>query len=81
MLLRAAHIGHQTRTVVGRGWAVRVELEAEERRVVTLRGGPEPTPKTEVGAMLGELTRLFTEPTVPDEITTQAGALLYRHFC
>jgi CelD/BcsL family acetyltransferase involved in cellulose biosynthesis len=53
----------------------------EERRVVTLRGGPEPTPKTEVGAMLGELTRLFTEPTVPDEITTQAGALLYRHFC
>ena len=52
-----------------------------ERRVVTLRGGPEPTPKTEVGAMLGELTRLFTEPTVPDEISTQAGALLYRHFC
>jgi CelD/BcsL family acetyltransferase involved in cellulose biosynthesis len=52
-----------------------------ERRVVTLRGGPDPTPKTEVGAMLGELTRLFTEPSVPDDISTQAGALLYRHFC
>jgi CelD/BcsL family acetyltransferase involved in cellulose biosynthesis len=54
---------------------------SEERRVVTLRGGPDPTPKTEVGTMLGELTRLFTEPSVPDEISTQAGALLYRHFC
>ncbi|HEY2207627.1 MAG TPA: GNAT family N-acetyltransferase [Pseudonocardia sp.] len=54
---------------------------SEERRVVTLRGGPDPTPKTEVGTMLGELTRLLTQPTVPDEISTQAGALLYRHFC
>ncbi|WP_028937436.1 lipid II:glycine glycyltransferase FemX [Pseudonocardia spinosispora] len=52
-----------------------------ERRVVTLRGGPDPIPKTEVGAMLGELTRLFTEESVPDDISTQAGALLYRHFC
>ncbi|MBV9313923.1 MAG: GNAT family N-acetyltransferase [Pseudonocardia sp.] len=52
-----------------------------ERRVLTLRGGPDPTPKTEVGAMLGELTRLFTEESVPDDITTKAGALLYRHFC
>jgi hypothetical protein len=52
-----------------------------ERRIVTLRGGPEPTPKTEVGAMLGELTRLFTDESVPDEISTRAGALLYRHFC
>jgi CelD/BcsL family acetyltransferase involved in cellulose biosynthesis len=54
---------------------------SEERRVVTLRGGPDPTPKTEVGAMLGELTRLFTEESVPDEIAAMAGALLYRHFC
>ena len=54
---------------------------SEERRVVTLRGGPDPTPETEVGAMLGELTRLFTEESVPDEISTKAGALLYRHFC
>ena len=52
-----------------------------ERRVVTLRGGPDPEPKTEVGSMLGELTRLFTEESVPDEVTTRAGALLYRHFC
>ena len=54
---------------------------SEERRVVTLRGGPDPTPNHEVGAMLGELTRLFTEPGVPDDVSTRAGALLYRHFC
>jgi CelD/BcsL family acetyltransferase involved in cellulose biosynthesis len=54
---------------------------SEERRVVTLRGGPDPTPNPEVGAMLGELTRLFTDESVPDEISTEAGALLYRHFC
>jgi CelD/BcsL family acetyltransferase involved in cellulose biosynthesis len=54
---------------------------SEERRVVTLRGGPDPSQPAGVGAMLGELTRLFTEPSVPDEISTQAGALLYRHFC
>lgn len=54
---------------------------SEERRIVTLRGGPDPALKTEVGAMLGELTRLFTEESVPDEISTKAGALLYRHFC
>jgi CelD/BcsL family acetyltransferase involved in cellulose biosynthesis len=54
---------------------------SEERRVVTLRGGQDPKPKSEVGAMLGELTRLFTEESVPDDISTKAGALLYRHFC
>lgn len=51
-----------------------------EGRIVTLRGGPDPVPKTEVGAMLTELTRLFTDESVPDEITTRAGALLYRNF-
>lgn len=54
---------------------------SDERRVVTLRGGPDPVPNPQVGGMLGELTRLFTEDSVPDEISTAAGALLYRHFC
>jgi hypothetical protein len=31
--------------------------------------------------MLGELTRLLTDDSVPDEVTSQAGALLYRYFC
>jgi Acetyltransferase (GNAT) domain len=30
--------------------------------------------------MLGEMTRLLTEPTVPDEITARAGDSLYRFF-
>ncbi|MDQ2706839.1 MAG: GNAT family N-acetyltransferase [Actinomycetota bacterium] len=50
-----------------------------ERRVLTLRAG-EPTP-SEFGGTLGELTRILTDPSVPDEITAQAGAALYRYFC
>ena len=30
--------------------------------------------------MLGEMTSLLTEPTVPDDITTRAGEALYRFF-
>ncbi|MGH3971781.1 MAG: hypothetical protein ACRDS9_00410 [Pseudonocardiaceae bacterium] len=36
---------------------------------------------SDAGPMLAELTRLFTDDSVPDEVTTQAGALLYRYFC
>jgi hypothetical protein len=35
----------------------------------------------ETGRLLGEMTRLLTEPSVPDDITTRAGDLLYRYFC
>jgi hypothetical protein len=31
--------------------------------------------------MLGELTRLLTGDSVPDEVARKAGALLYRYFC
>ncbi|HET7034691.1 MAG TPA: GNAT family N-acetyltransferase [Thermomicrobiaceae bacterium] len=34
----------------------------------------------EVGALLGRLTGLFTDPSVPDPISERAGALLYRYF-
>lgn len=34
----------------------------------------------EAGGLLGQLTRLFTDPTVPDSISERAGALLYRYF-
>ena len=54
----------------------------EERQIVTLRaGGEQARSNPEAGLMLGELTRLFTEDSVPDDVTRQAGALLYRYFC
>lgn len=53
-----------------------------ERRIVTLRpAGTRPPGHHEADAVLGELTRLFTDDEVPDRITTQAGQLLYRYFC
>jgi hypothetical protein len=30
--------------------------------------------------MLGDLTALLTRPDVPDDISADAGALLYRYF-
>ncbi len=54
----------------------------EERRIVTLRaGGEHARSDSQAGAMLGELTRLLTDDAVPDEVTRQSGALLYRYFC
>ncbi|MGH4010845.1 MAG: GNAT family N-acetyltransferase [Pseudonocardiaceae bacterium] len=55
---------------------------SEQRTIVTLRaGGEQASSSSEAGPMLAELTRLFTEDAVPDEVTSQAGALLYRYFC
>lgn len=54
----------------------------EERTIVTLRaGGDNARTSPEAGAVLGELTRLLTEESVPDEVSAQAGSLLYRYFC
>ncbi|MGH3844712.1 MAG: GNAT family N-acetyltransferase [Pseudonocardiaceae bacterium] len=54
----------------------------EQRQIVTLRaGGEQARGNSEAGPMLGELTRLFTDDSVPDEVTRKAGALLYRYFC
>jgi CelD/BcsL family acetyltransferase involved in cellulose biosynthesis len=56
---------------------------SDERRIVTLRSGtwPQAPAQEEFGRELGELTRLLTDSSVPDEITARAGALLYRYFC
>ena len=54
-----------------------------ERSLVTLRAG-EPAagpPQCEFSDALGELTRLLTDDSIPDEITERAGAVLYRYFC
>ena len=54
----------------------------EERTIVTLRaGGEQAHPPGDAGRVLGELTRLLTADSVPDAVTTEAGALLYRYFC
>jgi CelD/BcsL family acetyltransferase involved in cellulose biosynthesis len=34
----------------------------------------------ELHRLLADLTRLLTSPNVPDDVTREAGALLYRHF-
>jgi CelD/BcsL family acetyltransferase involved in cellulose biosynthesis len=54
-----------------------------ERRLLTLRSGtPAPRPGArEFGDTLTALTGLLTGPTVPDDVTARAGALLYRYFC
>lgn len=56
---------------------------SEERRIATLRSGTwlQAPEQEEFGRELGELTRLLTDASVPDEITARAGALLYRYFC
>jgi CelD/BcsL family acetyltransferase involved in cellulose biosynthesis len=54
----------------------------EQRRIVTLRaGGEQARTDPQAGAMLGGLTELLTGESVPDDVTKQAGALLYRYFC
>lgn len=55
---------------------------SDRGRVVTLRAGGE-TSRTspEAGALLGELTRLLVNSSVPTETTRRAGELLYRYFC
>ncbi len=54
-----------------------------ERKLLTLCAGPSARRQEQVrfGRELSELTRLLTDETVPDAITSQAGALLYRYFC
>lgn len=56
----------------------------EEREVIFLDRAPVAVPRPrerEAARMLSSVTRLLTEPTVPDEITTAAGDQLYRFFC
>ncbi|MHC5037160.1 MAG: lipid II:glycine glycyltransferase FemX [Planctomycetota bacterium] len=55
----------------------------ETGRVVCLRDGPAPAGEGEgrdFGKLLGTLTRILTEPGVPDGVTEAAGEVLYRYF-
>jgi len=55
----------------------------EEREITRLRYDP-PGLDTDAdratSCLLGDLTRLFTDERVPDDVTAEAGALLYRYF-
>ncbi|MHA6795976.1 GNAT family N-acetyltransferase [Pseudonocardia bannensis] len=51
-----------------------------ERRIATLSSG-ERERNAEADDLLTEITKLFVADGVSDEITTRAGALLYRYFC
>ena len=53
-----------------------------EGRIVTLNaGGPPVGRDPEVDRLLGDVTRLITDPAVPHDIAARAGARLYRYFC
>jgi CelD/BcsL family acetyltransferase involved in cellulose biosynthesis len=59
------------------------QFGANERELRFLRLDPpgwDDRPALAVTRLLGEITRLMTRPEVPDEITAQAGTLLYRYF-
>lgn len=60
--------------------AYKRKWNAREQRVRTLRAGP-PAHRTDADAVLGDLTRLLTDPATPDGVTRSAGDLLYRLFC
>lgn len=59
-----------------RNWASR------EGRIATLSSSGGPSGESvEVGALLGVVTDLLTDPSVPDAVAERAGTALYRYFC
>ncbi len=59
------------------------QFASEELELTTLHWTPpdwDDPVGAEVGQLLGRVTELFTGPEVPNELTAQAGALLYRYF-
>ena len=63
--------------------AFKEQFEPFRLPLTTLRWAPDghADPRgADVGAVLGALTTILTDPAVPDETTTAAGELLYRYF-
>jgi hypothetical protein len=59
-----------------RNWASR------EGRIRTLNAGGRPLEEPAgIGPLLGTVTDLLTDPSVPDAVSERAGAALYRLFC
>ena len=62
--------------------AYKAKWAATEGRILTLNSGGPPLGRSpDVERTLGTLTELLTEPAVPDAVTAEAGAALYRLFC
>jgi CelD/BcsL family acetyltransferase involved in cellulose biosynthesis len=58
------------------------KFASDEQRIVSLSSVGTPSAGQADGdRVLAEITRLFVDKSVPDEITEKAGALLYRYFC
>ena len=61
------------------------KFATEEKTIHFLRYTPpaleSPPRLAEIGQLLPQLTTLYTDGSVPDHITAQAGDLLYRYFC
>lgn len=60
------------------------KFATEERTISELRWAPEghADPRgQQAGALLHDVTRLLTAPSVPDEVTRAGGDALYRFFC
>jgi CelD/BcsL family acetyltransferase involved in cellulose biosynthesis len=59
------------------------KFATEEKTISFLRYSPNGGPTREaqqVGGLLPQLTQLFTDETVPDQVTERAGDVLYRYF-
>jgi len=59
------------------------QLGAEEKKIRFLRYSPTSVDNRSTPSLyltLGDLTRLYTDPSVPDNITAQAGELMYPLF-
>jgi len=57
----------------------KAKYATDERLITTMRRGDYRRDPV-VGAVLGPMTELLTRETIPDEITEEAGALVYHHF-
>ena len=80
---RPRRLGPQ-RSATSRAWW---GTSAMGQRATTARSPSGPAspssspPSASSATCWASLTRLLTEPSVPDEVTARAGALLYRYFC
>ena len=59
------------------------EKYASQHKVISFlqaNNDKSPAQATGIGQLLPQLTNLFTDPSMPDALSAQAGDLLYRYF-
>ncbi|MCK5565187.1 MAG: hypothetical protein KAJ07_08060, partial [Planctomycetes bacterium] len=60
------------------------KFASEEKTIFFLRYLPDGVPaeqEKQLRSLFSQLTDLFTDETVPDDVTEKAGNVLYRFFC